>query len=382
MQSLFEAKAYFLQVIGAALREKAAPPLPNGADAERLCRLAARNAVQGLFCAGLQSECKKLPDETRQKLQKSCQAAAFRECTQQEFLCALRAQFAEEKIDFMLLKGSHLKALYPAPELRFMVDMDVLVHDCDLDRAKNVLISFGLSLEADNGKDIIFMKKPFLTVELHRTLFQEKYFMYSYFLGVWDKAIPLGAHEYCMSENDLYVYTLAHLAEHYTTAGSCFRPVMDLFLLEQKRKDLLDFAYIEAQFQELGIEKFAENIRALGKVMFLGAPTTETLTMMENYVTFGPPVQNAAAASAAAVTQKSKARRMLDAAFPSLRHMRLRYPVLKRLPFLLPLFWLIRLAQYTFTKDKSIARKRKELKNADQKSADTLEHIFRASGLG
>lgn len=380
MQSLMESKQCFLNIIAAALCGTAVT-LPPDADCARLCRLAVRNAVQGLFSKGLGAEVEKFPAELQEKLRKSCGAAAVRQCAQQDLLAAVRTQFTEENIDFMLLKGSHLKALYPAPELRFMVDMDVLVRESDLLRAKEILLGFGLETEFDNGKDIIFVKKPFLTVELHRSLFQEDYFMYPYFSTAWERAEKCGAREWRMTDSDLYVYTLAHLAEHYTAAGSCFRPVMDLYLLEKQRADTLDFEYITAQFQSIGIEKFAENIRALAFCMFDGAPKTDTLTIMENFVTLGPPVQNAAAASEAARTQQSKVRRTLSAVFPNFRHMSTKYPVLKKLPFLLPIFWLVRLVQYAFTKDKHIVRKKEELQNADQKSVDTLARIFKASGL-
>lgn len=380
MQSLMESKNFFLTVITAALCGTAVT-LPPDADCARLCRLAVRNAVQGLFSKGLGAEVEKFPAELQEKLRKSCGAAAVRQCAQQDLLAAVRTQFTEENIDFMLLKGSHLKALYPAPELRFMVDMDVLVRESDSLRAKEILLGFGLETEFDNGKDIIFVKKPFLTVELHRSLFQEDYFMYPYFSAVWERAEKCGAREFRMTDSDLYVYTLAHLAEHYTAAGSCFRPVMDLYLLEKQRAATLDFDYISVQFQAIGIEKFAENIRSLAFCMFDGAPKTDTLTMMENFVTLGPPVQNASAASQAARTQQSKVRQMLSAAFPRLRHMSAKYPVLKKLPFLLPIFWLVRFVQYAFTKDKHIVRKKEELQNADQKSVDTLARIFKASGL-
>ena len=92
-------------------------------------------------------------------------------------------------------------------------------------------------------------------------------------------------------------------------------------------------------------------------------------------------MQHADAAAAAARTHKSKPRRLLAAAFPRLSHMRLKYPVLKKAPFLLPVFWVVRLLQYAFTKDKSIARKRDALMNADEKSAAVMEKIFKASGL-
>ena len=379
MPKIMEAKADLLAVVRAALHGTAAPDANTFSDFSAVCRLARRNCVQSMVYLALKSQKDALPAEDFARLGKSFQAAVLRETAQQSFLCALREKFDAAGIDFMLLKGTHVKALYPAAEMRFMVDMDVLVREADVERAQEILLGCGLSLHLDNGKDIIYMRKPFLTVELHRALFQKEDDLYPHFLDVWERAVPLGAHEYKMSDEELYIYTLAHLAEHYTTAGSCFRPVMDLYLLEQKTA--LDFSALDARFREMGLDAFAEKVRALYHAMFDGAPKGETLLLMENYILLGPPVQHADAAAAAARTHKSKPRRLLAAAFPRLSHMRLKYPVLKKAPFLLPVFWVVRLLQYAFTKDKSIARKREALMNADEKSAAVMEKIFKASGL-
>ncbi len=379
MPNIMEAKADLLAVVRAALHGTAAPDAHAFADFPAVCRLARRNCVQSMVYLTLKSQKDALPAEDFTRLEKSFQAAVLRETAQQSFLCALREKFDAAGIDFMLLKGTHVKALYPAAEMRFMVDMDVLVREADVERAQEILLGCGLSLHLDNGKDIIYMRPPFLTVELHRALFQKEDDLYPHFLDAWARAEPLGRHEYKMSDEELYIYTLAHLAEHYTTAGSCFRPVMDLYLLEQKTT--LNFSALGARFREMGLDAFAGKVRALYRAMFDGAPKDETLLLMENYILLGPPVQHADAAAAAARTHKSKPRRLLAAAFPRLSHMRLKYPVLKKAPFLLPVFWVVRLLQYAFTKDKSIARKREALMNADEKSAAVMEKIFKSSGL-
>ena len=92
----------------------------------------------------------------------------------------------------------------------------------------------------NNGKDIVLVKKPFLTIELHKMLFVEDYFMHDYFSSVWDRVEKSSDFEYKMPINDLYVYTLAHLAEHYLEAGSCFRPLMDLYLMEKAGEALAE----------------------------------------------------------------------------------------------------------------------------------------------
>lgn len=379
--STMATKEYLLAVVAAVLNGREAPPLPQEVDINQFVRLAFTNAVQGMVYAAFSEKPGVLPEALLEKLKKSFQAAVLRDAAQTQMLSVLREQFNTAEIDFLLLKGAHLKALYPAPELRFMVDMDILVREKDQPRAKEILLANGFVLDFDNGKDIVFLKKPFLTVELHRSLFQEEYRMYPYFCAAWERAVQSEKHEYKMTDNDLYVYTLAHLAEHYETAGSCFRPVMDLYLMEKKLSDKLNFDYIRTQFKTLGISEFAENIRKLGLCMFENAPKDDTLLLMENYVTLGPPVKNAAVAADDKTLTQSKARRLFSSAFPSFKHMKTKYPILRKLPFLLPLFWLVRLIGYIFTKDKAAARKKEALLNADRKSADVMQKIFRQSGL-
>lgn len=382
MEEILRAKSFMLKTVGAVLAGETPPQPPQDLPFDLVCRLASRNTVQGFLYSAHPDGGDFLPADLYQKLKKSYQTAAFRDIQQEEMRAVLRQRFQEAQIDFMFLKGAHLKALYPAPELRFMVDMDTLVRTEDIARAKEILLSLGFQLKTDNGKDIIFLKPPFLTVELHRSLFQEENAMYAYFADVWTRAQKgENACEYEMTGNDLYVYTLAHLAEHYLEAGSCFRPLMDLYLLEAKRKDALDFDYIRAQFSALGIEKFAENIRRLAKAMFAGAPYDDTLTMMENYIVLGPPVKDAAAAAIAASSSSSRAARILKSAFPPYKNMVQRYPVLKKIPILLPILWIWRLLSYAFTKDERIRQKRERLKNENRKSTDTLQQIFEKSGL-
>lgn len=379
--STMATKEYLLAVVSAVLSGKEVPALPPDVDVVQFVRLAFSNAVQGIVFSAFAENPGALPEALFARLKKSFQADVLRDAAQTQMLSVLREQFNTAGIDFLLLKGAHLKALYPAPELRFMVDMDILVREKDQPRAQEILLANGFVLHFDNNKDIVFLKKPFLTVELHRTLFQEEYRMYPYFLSVWERAALVGNHEYKMTDNDLYVYTLAHLAEHYETAGSCFRPVMDLYLMEKKLQNKLDFGYIRQQFETLGISEFAENIRKLGRCMFESAPKDDTLLLMENYVTLGPPVKNAAVAADEKTGNQSKARRLFSAAFPNFKHMATKYPVLKKLPFLLPFFWIWRLLGYAFTKDKSLVKKRDALINADKKSADVMQKIFKQSGL-
>ena len=380
MQDKMLIKKYFLEMVSASIKGLPVPPCPENISGELIYKLSVRNAVQGILYLAVKSGAINLSTEIEAKLQKSYMAILAREATQQEEIEYIRNAFNNENIEFMFLKGTHLKSLYPVPEMRFMVDMDILVKEENMNKGGELILARGFTQEMNNGKDIVLVKKPFLTIELHKMLFVEDYFMHDYFSSVWDRVETVSDCEYKMPINDLYVYTLAHLAEHYLEAGSCFRPLMDLYLME-KTYSGLDFDYINKQFEIIGIEKFAKKIRQLYKCAFDGAEYNDDLITMENYIVFGAPVNNASEVSMVARTNKSKSKRFIESAFPNLKHMKLKYPILEKAPFLLPIFWVVRFFEFVFLKKGSIEQKQAKISNVSQESADIMKEIFEKSGF-
>ena len=373
-------KKYFLEMVSASIQGLPIPSCPENISGDLIYKLSVRNAVQGILYLAVQSGAVTLSAETEAKLQKSYMAILAREATQQEEIEYIRSAFNEKNIEFMFLKGTHLKSLYPVPEMRFMVDMDILVKEKNMNKGGELILARGFTQEMNNGKDIVLVKKPFLTIELHKMLFVEDYFMHDYFTSVWNRVELVNGCEYKMPLNDLYVYTLAHLTEHYLEAGSCFRPLMDLYLME-KAYSKLDFDYINKQFEIIGIEKFAKKIRQLYKCAFDGAEYNDDLVLMENYIVFGAPVNNASEVSKVARTNKSKSKRFMESAFPNLKHMKLKYPILEKAPFLLPIFWVVRFFEFVFLKKGSLEQKQSAITNVDRESADIMKEIFEKSGL-
>ena len=374
-------KEYFLKMIAAILCEQSIPLCPEDVDSSQLCKLASKNAVQGFLYLAIKNGSVTVPASIEASFKQVYMTNLMRDVTQSDERENIRKRFSDESIDFMFLKGSHLKELYPAPEIRYMVDMDVLVHEKDLKKGQEILLSQGFEQIMNNGKDIVFAHRPFLTIELHQMLFVEEYFMHDYFTDTWKRAEKVSKHEYKMSTNDLYVYVLAHLAEHYLEAGSCFRPMMDLFLMEKKLSDKLDFTYINQQFERIGIAGFGKKIRRLCDCMFAGGIYDDDLKTMENYIVLGAPVKDAEAAAKIASSKKSKIARYIEIAFPDYTSMVARYPTLKKVPFLLPFFWIHRIVKLIFTKDKTASKKRQQLAETDQNSVEIMREIFNLNDL-
>ena len=125
MQEKILTKKYFLEMVSASINGLPVPVCPDEVDTSLLYKLCVRNAVQGILYLAVKSGAVTLSTETESKLQKSYMAILAREASQQEEIEYIRNTFEKENIKFMFLKGTHLKVLYPLPEMRFMVDMDI-----------------------------------------------------------------------------------------------------------------------------------------------------------------------------------------------------------------------------------------------------------------
>lgn len=374
MSELTAAKEYLLKAVSAVINSRPIPPMPPEINASLLTQLIFRNSLQAIGYKIFENQ--EFP--YKDKLEKSYRTVTVRQMTQQAECDKIRTDFSNKRIDFMFLKGSHLKKLYPSEELRFMSDIDVIVKSTDINKAQDILVSHGFEKITDNGKDIIYTKKPFLTVELHNSLFVPEYYMYGYFLGVWDRAVKVSDYEYKMTDSDLYVYTMAHLAEHFTMGGACFRPTADIYLMRKKLSDNLDFNYIKKQFAILLIDDFAKQIENVCECMFDGKEKDSSLEITENFIVLGPPVNNSGI-SGSDGKQHSKFKTLINSLFPKYDIMKRIYPVLEKAKFLIGIFWIIRLIQRMF--NPASRKKFEKIKNADKKDIEIMENIYKASGI-
>ena len=61
----------------------------------------------------------------------------------------IKSVFEKNKIEYILLKGSVLRNYYPEPWMRTSCDIDILVHDEQLDKAVKVLTQTGYRVEGN-----------------------------------------------------------------------------------------------------------------------------------------------------------------------------------------------------------------------------------------
>ena len=261
------------------------------------------------------------------------------------------------QIKHMFLKGSIIKYLYPSIDMRTMSDIDIYI---EAKRAKDVKKQM-----KELGYDVIsygqthhdtYQKRPFMDVEMHRDLMNESYKMHAYYRNIKHKLIQIeNICEYKFSNEDYYIYMIAHAAKHFSTAGIGIRNMIDEYLYLNKYAKELDFKYIDGEINKLGISKFENNLKNLALYWFANAQYDENqekiLNAMAQYIfesgTYG--TTNHHVLNDFMVDDKpNKFSYCLRRLFPNYKFMCGRNPILKKIPILLPWFYFVRILKAIF----------------------------------
>lgn len=197
--------------------------------------------------------------------------------------------FLEEKgIWHVALKGAVLCHMYPEYGMRQMSDNDILFDPAFRQEVHDWFVEQGYTVERFK-KSIhdVYQKKPVYNFEMHVSLFDEG--AYSQFaqccLGLKDRMLLLRGKkfEYSMSDEDLYLYMLAHEYKHYSGDGTGLRSLVDLYVYCQAKKDL-NWEYLNNSLEKTGLLVFEKKMRKLAEKILTLETTDEELSEDEEIV--------------------------------------------------------------------------------------------------
>ena len=329
--------------------------LPADVDFERLYRLADMHRVVPLIADAV-IKCDFAPDEIKSKFKKELFRVSMRYETQLKEKNALTEAFSQQGINHCFLKGQKLSRFYKKPELRFMLDMDVWVEKNRVKDAQALLEERGYekSSVADD-KDIGYIKKPFLNVEIHKELKYDYDKGYEYYKGAFSrlKAVE-GSCEMNMTDEDFYVYILSHSAHHFATAGTGVRNVLDHYYLKRELKPVCDEALLQAGLTATGLDLFNSRMDKLAEYWFGNGPADDDIEETAQYImlsgVFGNQTNHYLGGILRGAYSEKKSSYILSRLFPLRKTVQDRYPVLKKMPFLLPFIWIVRIITALFAK--------------------------------
>lgn len=286
----------------------------------------------------------------------------------------LFAAFDEQKIDYMPLKGVLLKNIYPKSEMRSMSDADILIKTEQYDKIRAVMLKLGYNAVLESDHELVWNRNS-ISIELHKRLipsYNKDY--YSYFGDGWRLAKVKNGTAYSMTDEDQLIYLFTHFAKHYRDGGIGIKHMTDLWVY-RKSKPNLDEKYIKNELTALQLFDFYVNIKNTLSVWFDGKkedPKTDFITdVIFNSGVYGTRDKHAVsdAVKLSKSTDKVKTKKVFKLLFPSCRVLSVKYPCLKKAPFLLPFVWIYRIfTTVLFRSDKV----KKQAQAIDKMNADNI----------
>ena len=349
-----ECALYCISVICAVMQETAVPEIPEGISLAHIYAFAKLHGVETLVFHGLEQlgmdEC----DPVWQDWQNCADMLLTQSIVQLAERDAILDALRIAGIRVLPVKGCWLKEQYPQIDYRQMSDLDIMISHNDAPAADEVMKQLGYAVE-EEGADhhISYRKPPFVSVELHTALLRNDNLHHIYYKNVWRKAIPDDTgFVYRFSPEDAYIYYMLHMMNHVLYAGTGIRTFLDSVVYRRCYPNM-DRKYLEREFRKLGILSFAQTAEELADCWFVtGADVAEEYKTLETCVfaagSYGR--EDAIGKNQGVNFRYPLAFRIgafWERVFPNREDMAQRYPVLNKVPVLLPLFWLHRIVRVT-----------------------------------
>ena len=306
-----------------------------------------------------------------------------------ERVCVL---FEENQIAHLPLKGAVLRKFYPEPWMRISCDVDILVKECDMQRASDLFVEeLGYTLESKGSHDWGFFTPDGFHIELHFDLIEQEVASDGIVNHTWssdclDNVWGLVAcdegkeYSYHMSDELFYFYHIAHMAKHFERGGCGVRSLLDLWILnnkieqnEKERKRLL---------AENGLSAFSDVMTDLSEDWFSKGTCRSELEHISQYILCGGVYGNST--NSAAVRQNKnggKFRYFFSMVFLPYYSMKLQYPILEKHKWLLAVCYIRRIFRTIFLRFNRIRSSAKTLTNISQVTLDKTKTMLKDLGL-
>jgi hypothetical protein len=185
------------------------------------------------------------------------------------------------------------------------------------------------------------------------------------------------------------MFLLTHLAKHFTGPGAGVRMVLDIAVILNKFSSVIDFAYLWKELKKIKLDDFASYIFELCRRWFAVTISSEkcideeAIEAMEKYIidagTFGFTDRDQAVHMIrkeygnGSNGKKAKLIALFKLFFMSYSQMKTLYPILEKLPFLLPFTWIVRGVNRATKKTKHTFKILKGFKASDNEASQSYE---------
>lgn len=297
--------------------------------------------------------------------------------------------FEEKGIDYLPVKGTNLKELYPKPAMRTMSDADILIRMEQYDIIQPIMVSLGFQPGLESDHELHWESRD-LFFELHKRLIPTYDADYYAVIGDgWKYAEKSDTHRYHMTPENEYLYLFVHYTKHFRNGGIGIRQLLDLWVY-RKHHPQLNWELVLDGIRALDILEFFENTQRMLQVWFDGREPDEKALFMTDYI-FSSGSWGSADSRYTSLalrnrsepdsSQNVRVRILRDLFFPSRAIMENHFPILRGKSWLLPLLYPVRWVKVLLTRFHRIQYYKKRYKNADTKKIDDFKQVLEYVGL-
>lgn len=363
------------------------PRISENFDFNLAHAFAQKMQIVPLVCCGIEKLPNAFLDTGSKKFLKSTISYSFFCESQDKEIESILQEFDKNKIEYMTLKGTSIRKLYPRPEMRLMSDSDILVRKKQYKIIKAIMISLGYKQVVESDHEYVWEKENF-HIELHKKLipsYNKDY--YAYFGDGWRLAKPREdkPNEYLMSNEDNFIYLFTHYAKHYRDAGVGVKHITDFYVF-LKSYENLDWEYINSGLKTLHLYDFWKTTKAVLNVWFGDAACDEKSAFVTKRIFQGGAYgtyENRILSDGVKVSKSTKnvrAKKFWSGVFPPFSTLKQSYRFLKPLPFLLPIAWIFYCFSIIFN-PKRILRKKKSLDAISNENLKSYQEELNYVGL-
>lgn len=347
-----------IYLVSCGLREER-PQRPIGSDLTELYSFCEFHSITAAVTVSLELLWREIPFAPEEQIQKFRQTAAS-SIRKSILLNAEREQILKhlEEIGcwYMPLKGSLLQYDYPRFGMRQMSDNDILFDPSRQEEVHEFLCRRGYeAVSYQTTVENNYHKAPVYNFEMHTALFgveSPKVFR-EYYSNVKDRLIPDEgtAYGYHFAPDDFYIYLIAHGWKHAQRGGVGIRFLIDTWVYLQKHAKQLDWEYVDAELEKLGIAAFAHQCRQLSAKLLEMPVSGEAFSEQEREMlkqfltagTYGTLERKISNQMKNGTGGRKKLRYVVSRIFPSAETLSLSHPHLMEQKWKVPLIWLWRL---------------------------------------
>lgn len=366
---------------------------------EKLYQVAKKNGVANM-AAFLINKIDSVPSEIKQKFEQQRMIIMMQQINCEKAFSEMCDILQGAEIRGLVLKGTILKTMYPDPLMRSMSDIDIYMEEESIQHISPLMIQAGFTTGTlGSGNHYEYLKYKAAKIEFHPELvaldssYGERVYSQcdqpqtpvAQAMDIWDHTEAFNGNEYVrqLTPEYHYLYIIMHMMNHFLTAGTGIRSVMDVWVMNQHYGNIWERKELECLLDEYGLLTFERYVLVLAHswfdlegIPYLPADTDQDLLdSLGGYIvgsgTYGTIVQSTYRLMGYKASSKNIVRYFASRLFLPYQTMKHLYPVLDGKPFLLPIIWARRGVELYTKRRKRATRIMKSALNANHVSMES-----------